>query len=503
MARGAKNGRDNKRNTTTASQDITAASQNLEAEPETEVFTSSRKGPDRGKMSAELKKQAPALVCTAILLVLCLVALLAPNMGIKAGTMLGGFNEVPLSVTAADGSVPSSEDIEHILPNMKARARGLYERGVEVVRIDDTHLGVRVPFAYDAETVAGELVGGGKLELVRIDDISDADVLAQIKGNAKNIPLKEGTYTSFASNSDVTDARVITNTLSAQLAPSAAPNYGIGLTLGSEGTKQLRDVSSQLAATSNGKIAIVLDGTVLATPSVSKVIDEGKFTISGGFTREEAYALASKISAGPLTNTLTAQDSVAYPSVFGEHPRLYLAAGIVLLAILMGVVGRFIIGRTSWMLPCALITTIGLQLGVMAILARFDYLIMGTPDMVSIIIAALISVVACLYASTRYRGARNSDVSVRKAQQLASSRGFGRVAIIEAVLCCASIVCSFFVTGLFHELAWASAAGFFADLLTIPLIDIPLLRVLTVRDIVRTSSVVHVDDVADVSQVKE
>jgi preprotein translocase subunit SecD len=75
-------------------------------------------------------------------------------------------------------------------------------------------------------------------------------------------------------------------------------NWYVGLTLDSEGTKLFAQLTTALAKQTppSNQLAIVVDDQVVTAPSVMSPITAGKIEISGGYTRDSAEELATKIT---------------------------------------------------------------------------------------------------------------------------------------------------------------------------------------------------------------
>lgn len=453
------------------------ATSKTEKKAKAEAKAASRPKP-KGRIATELSRQGGAIACTVLLVLLSAVALAVPGWGVPLGTLLGGGNQVTLTATKSDGSEVSADELASARANLQKRADALFEKGVSVKQTGDDALSVRVPASDDAATVASSIAGAGKVELVRVDAIGDADALAQIQAGTTNVRLKDGTYTAFASSDNITDSRVVSGTSSAR---SSSMVYAVGITLDSAAAKQLADITAELSS-SYGRIAVVVDGTVVTAPQVSQKIEGGQVTFSGGFTRSQAYALAAEISAGPIRVTLAASDPEPLSSGLSGQALPAAIAAAVVLALLAGLVCSRLFGRAGWVAALSVIVTLVLQLGAFAVLAQFGYVILGTYELAAVVVCELVSIVSSGFAAARYASERRGGSSVRKAQQEACDHAIGRIALVEAVLCVVAIVCAFVAPGVWRELSWALSAGLLADLVSMPLVKAPMLRVLTAAD---------------------
>ena len=250
----------------------------------------------KARISAEKKRLAGPIALTAVLLAASLVALFLPVWGIPLGVDLAGGNAVTLTATDyADGTGAAD-----VLTVLRRRVDALEQHDVQVSQTGDDTFELRVPSNYDAASVADALTRGGALELVRVDSISDADVLQKLQNNASNIELEQGSYDAFVTSDEVKGASVVSQNY------YGMTYYGISVSLDASGASALSDATEDLSQDgASGQIAVVMDGTIIASPSVSKKIEGGKINISGGFTEDQAYAYASAIAGGQLRCSLS------------------------------------------------------------------------------------------------------------------------------------------------------------------------------------------------------
>lgn len=100
------------------------------------------------------------------------------------------------------------------------------------------------------------------------------------------------------------------------------------------------------AANEAEELAITVDTSVDSAPRIRQVISDGHATITGDFTEHQARALASTLDNGPLPVELTVRSSNT-ETVAVERGwtllRIWLvAAGVILAAVVIGVVGYLI-----------------------------------------------------------------------------------------------------------------------------------------------------------------
>lgn len=436
----------------------------------------------KGRVGVELSQQTGAIACAAALVLLSVVAVLVPGWGVSLGTQLGGGNQVTLTALASDGSEPSADDVASAASTLQERANTLYQKGVTVEKQSDTELVVKVPAAYDAATVASSISGVGKVELVRVDSISDADALAQIDAGTTDVELTEGTYEAFATNENITDASVVSSTSSYySTSGSSTTVWGVGFTLDSSSADTLADITDELKD-SYGRIAVVVDGVAVTAPQISSKLEGGQVTVSGSFTQDEAYGLASEFKTGAISVELAAAEPTSLASAFGGNAVPVALVACIVVALVAGVVCAKLFGRTGWLAAPALLAQLGMELGVMAVLARFDLVILGTRELAGLAVCALVSLALSARAASAYHASHEGGASVRKAQQDACRAAFATLLKVEACAVVVLVACAIFLDGGMRELSCALASGLAADLVCVPLLKVPLLKVLSAGD---------------------
>ncbi len=426
------------------------------------------------KMALERRRQATPLVCCAFLVILSVVALALPMWSIPRGHLLGGGSLVTLTASDySDGS--TSADALKVL---KARANDLDDLDISVTDNGDDTFRLRVPESYDASTVADALTRHGKFELVRVDAISDADTLQKINNSASDIELSDGTYEAFIAGDTVTGAEVTETTY------YGTTYYMLNVSLNSDGAETLASVTEDLSD-SSGQIAVVMDGTILTTPSVSEKIEGGKITIAGSFTKDEAYALAAAINSGELPCSLAQSEPESFSGPFAGHFAAVVGLGALVVAALVTLVACTKFGMGSLVVLEGEILVVLVSMGILTILHRFDLVIMGTFELAGLALAEVSGMLVGLFLVRCYHKRRVEGLSVRKAQQRACEMVLTKSAVACAVCVAAFIVLAIFLRGSMRELFVSAAAADFALLVLIPLYFDPAIRVFTANDATR------------------
>lgn len=443
-----------------------------------------------GRVATELSRQAGLIACAVVLMAACVFALAWPAWGIQLGTLLGGGTSVRLAVTGSDGAAASGDDVEAALKVAQRRADALAERDVHVVRSGDAELTVQVPGGYDAQAVAQALTGTGSFELVRVDTISDADAIAQLSAGTTGVELKEGSYTAFATSDNVRSAGVVTSQSTSAYSAiyNLGPVYAVGMKLDDAGAQALEQASDELSG-SNGRLAVVIDRTIVTAPQVSSKIEGGEVTFSGGFTEDQAHELAAKIQSGPLPDgvTLAVGETAPLSAALGANTVALACALVAGLALVLGaLVALALHSRAGWAVTLELLGTAVLSLGALAVIAHLSLVALGTWTLGGLGIAAVAALGLGVAAALGYARQRREGASVRKAQQ----EGFA-IALLPAcavvVLAVAAMVAALFLApDPQRQLVLAAASGIVCALVARQLVAVPLGCVICAGDAART-----------------
>lgn len=414
-------------------------------------------------------------VLVLLLAVASIVAMILPAWGIPLGCDLGGANAVTL--TASDLGDASIDDV---LAKLKIRAGALDQHDVQLSKSGDDAIELRVPKGYDANAVADALTRTGHLELARLDTVSDADTLQKIQNNAKNVTLEPGTYDAFATSDNVRDASVTAQSY------YGMTYYAVTLTLDSDGTSALASVTNELSG-SSGRIAVIVDGAIVATPSVSSKIENGKMNVAGGFTEDQAYAYAAAFKSGELPCTLsqTEPEQVSGPVGGDAVESVTLIWGAVL-----------VIAWACALRPCRraarvvcelpVVATI-VSLGILTIAARFDLVVLGRAEIAGIAAMEVADIIVAFLLGRAYVQGRAQGLSVRKSCQQAEQLVLRRSLVVATAVIVVFIGLAVLRDGFARELACAVCCGAAGMLVTYGLYGSASLAIATAADAEQTA----------------
>lgn len=436
------------------------------------------------RTAQERSRHSGVMFATLALTILALVGLLLPAWSIPLGCDLGGASVVTLTASDYEDGTTAAD----ALAVLKNRAALLSERDIQVTQTGDDTFELRVPASYDASSVVSALTRKGHLEFARLDSVSDADALQQLQAGASGVTLDEGTYEPFLTSDEVKGATVVSQSY------YGMTYYALSVSLNSDGASALASTTEDLAS-SSGQIAVLLDGAVIAEPSVKNKIEGSKISISGGYTEDQATAYAAALSGGELPCSLSQTEPVSVGArARGHASELAAVAALALaivaalaLAIVAGAVASAKLGRAGFLAAKLSVVVVAITLGVLTILYRFELVILGRAELLGLATTEVISIICGVRMAARYRAARNEGSSVRKSQQQATGPELALLVKAAVVVLAFSVVTAFFAHGFARELAVTLAAGVASLLVALGLFAPAALCVRTAADVFETA----------------
>ncbi len=385
------------------------------------------------KAQADRKRRMALLVVLGIVLVACVVCCLPIQDSITRGLWLKEGVAHTMRVAGNDGAQPSSSDVDTSISIVSRRLGSLNASDPAVMREGSDAMLVEFPtFVEDSEKLA-KLVGGkGKLELIRMDEIGDADALAKINAGTSGVELAPNTYTAFMDGSYITSASVST------IMPGY---YAITLNFNEEGKTKFADVTRELAE-SSGSVAIAVDGRVLSTPSVSEEINTGQVSISGVFSENEVNAIKSIVDTGELPCDTSYEGSKAVNAIVGQAGKWGMVCAAAVILIVVSALAFKTFKKLAIVIAGALATYGILMLGLMAAASRLNMYVLTMPGVLAGFIGALATAFAAWRVCACFREHVASGGSYRGAAMTCVSEG---VKPLVAPLSVVSVICIVFV----------------------------------------------------------
>jgi len=307
------------------------------------------------------------LIIILVLLALSIWVDLPSNPGIKLGSferslkpilgldLRGGMQvilSVPSNVTVTQQNL---QDASQILEN-RSNALGVNE--VVYQTAGDRIIVGEYPGASNAEDVIGQIKQVGQLEFVDFGSVrvpegtvvetdfgqasspessatptTAATATSAVTPTTEATPSAQPTETAPATTTRYHTVLTGSNLKSVSVVRGQLNDYTIALEFNTDGATVLKDWTTANV----GKIlGIVLDKTVISSPSVNNPIPDGKAEIIGSFTNESANALAVQLRYGSLPIPLDVEQiRVIGPTLGQDSLDKSLLAGAIGFAIVM------------------------------------------------------------------------------------------------------------------------------------------------------------------------
>lgn len=412
---------------------------------------------------SDARSQIAALLAALVLLVASVLLALPPAEVLGWGVDFAGGTSY--SYALADGAADSAATAAAV----RSRLSALGVRGARVSSGEGVT--VEVPAGQDAADAVAVATRPGRVELVRLDAISDADALARVQAGASGVVLAEGTYEAFLDNSSIASIDPVRLSASSDL-------YGIQIAFTSEGAEAFAEVTSELAPV-GGQVAVVFDGTVVAAPGVSDPITDGVVTVSAGLSLTDAAGMQAAVRTGVLPAELG--EGIAAPlapAVSGTGLlRALVVAGVAALATLVALLATMrLLGLVAY---AGLVSVAVLEVGGLAALSRAGLFV---PTGAAYVVAAIVvcaTFLELLRVLWRVRSCVRGGTDPRDAGRVALRRHARELAVIAVAFVAGGLALFLLVSegGLASNpagLAWPVAAV--AGALTLLLVCLPLTR---------------------------
>lgn len=412
---------------------------------------------------SDARSQIAALLAALVLLVASVLLALPPAEVLGWGVDFAGGTSY--SYALADGAADTAATAAAI----RSRLSALGVRGARVSSGEGVT--VEVPAGQDAADAVAVATRPGRVELVRLDAISDADALARVQAGASGVVLAEGTYEAFLDNSSIASIDPVRLSASSDL-------YGIQIAFTSEGAEAFAEVTSELAPV-GGQVAVVFDGAVVAAAGVSDPITDGVVTVSADLSLTDAAGMQAAVRTGVLPAEL-GEGAVAplAASVSGTGLlRALVVAGVAALAALVALLATMrLLGLVAY---AGLVSVAVLEVGGLAALSRAGLFV---PTGAAYVVAAIVvcaTFLELLRVLWRVRSCVRGGTDPRDAGRVALRRHARELAVIAVAFVAGGLALFLLVSegGLASNpagLAWPVAAV--AGALTLLLVCLPLTR---------------------------
>lgn len=461
-----------------------------------------KKKPSRGKD----RRNVWLLIATTILVVVSVALFTPPNEKINQGLDIQGGLSVVLTAKSDDGGAVSSEDLEKSRAIIESRVNALGASEATVQIQGDDQILVQIPGSSDTETALSTIGKTGSLTFARLDSFTDESVVSAIEsgqyasegtitdsfgnsfpsGETQHLTVEPGTYTPLVTGEQITNVTV-------GRASDASTDYAVNVTLNSEGAAAFAQATSELVAT-HGQIVIILDDEVQSAPAVQSSIPDGRVSITGGYTMDEAKSMQTVLESGSLPVSFEyAQSQVVGPTL-GQDA---LLSGVIVALIGLAVVMLYLLvfyKGLGIITAAAMAVFAILYLGILAALSAFGLFTLSLAGIAGIVLTIGMAADSSILTLERFR----EEIRMGKSVKNASKSGV-RHAILTSID--ADLVTLVSALSLFF-LASASVKGFgltlalgiFCDIAMMLLFKAPLIRLLAPRVIAKNPKFWDVDD---------
>jgi preprotein translocase subunit SecD len=319
------------------------------------------------------QKNVLAIAGLIVLLIVSVWSFWPLNKTITQGLDLKGG----LSVILTPKKTADSSAMQRALTIITNRVNGLgvSEATVQLENENQAIL-VQIPGIKNTKAAIKALGSTGQLEFV---EVASLDTTLQSKVTEGYV-FTEGTYKPFMTGSVIKSASAAAST--SQL----KSGYLVTMSFDDTGTKIWSTVTTR-NATTQGRIAILLDRKVVSAPAVQEAITDGNTEISGSFTAAEATNLAAILESGALPVDLQFSQTEVVGPTLGQDA---LVKGVTAALIGLAIVALYLafyyrgFGILAWLSLGSFVLT---YLGVLAFLSRVGQYSLSLPGIAGIVLS--------------------------------------------------------------------------------------------------------------------
>ncbi|PYE42593.1 protein translocase subunit secF /protein translocase subunit secD [Rhizobium sp. PP-F2F-G20b] len=360
------------------------------------------------------------------------------------------------------------EGIDARLADAVADSIGVLERRLVELGVVAPRLGrqgadrivVQVPGLYDSEQLKTVLGQGGAFSF-RIVDMSTTVEQAvtgsppagsEVLYSAEDPPVATLVRRQPAvTTADIADATATTDT------QNGAPVVDLVFT--EDGARRFAEATKAVAGTT---MAVVLDGSVIATPLIREAVTDGRMRVVADMTPEGAQDLALVLRAGALPASISVAEERTIGAGRGSDSiESMLIAGavgtVVIIAFMVGFYGRF-----------GVVASIAVVLNVVMIVAVLTAtgLPLTLPGLAGIVLTIGMAVDSNVLIFERFREEAAAGRDFRQAIQLGFARAFGAIVDANITTLIAAIILLYLGSGSIRGFAVTLAIGIVTTLFT-------------------------------------
>ncbi len=437
------------------------------------------------------------LVLTTLLVLGSVFMFTPPQEKINQGLDIQGGLSVVLTAHNTEGGDVSSEDMEASRQIIESRvnALGASEATVQVQGTDQ--ILVQIPGLSDAQDALETIGRTGQLEFARLDSFTDSNVKTQIQngqygssgtytdelgnslpsGETINLEVEEGTYEPI-----VTGANIVNVTVDRESETSA--NYAVNIELDAAGTEAFAEASQDLVA-DHGQIVIILDGEVQSAPAVQSAITDGRVSITGGYSQEEAQAMKTVLESGSLPVSFEYSQSQVVGPTLGQDA---LASGVLVAAIgiLIVMLYLLIFYRGLGIIAAgAMLIFAVLYLGILATLSHFGLFSLSLAGIAGIVLTIGMAADSSILTLERFREEIRMGRSVRAASITGVRHAIQTSIDADLVTLVSALTLFFLASASVKGFGLTLALGILCDIIMMLLFKAPLIRIMAPRTIAK------------------
>ena len=432
--------------------------------------SSSERGSDT--RPARKKNSVIALVAILAITVGAVFLLYPPQDKITMGLDIQGGVSVNLSASTTDGSQITKDQMEQAQKVITNRVNSSGASAASVQQQGSNSFLVQVPGASaDSQKILDTLSSQGVLEFVNVNDIKSSKVRGYIQQGLTGMNLKteKVKYTAFMTGDNVTQTTVGREQGNA--------DYAVNLQLDSAGTQAFAEVSKELVST-NGQIAILLDGVVKSAPAVQSAITNGQVQITGNYTSEEANQLKTIIDSGSLPVSLKIESASTVGPTLGQNA---LWSGILaaLIGLALVIIWMLVFYNGLGLLPaCSIIIMSVVYLGLLAGLSQLGWFSLTLPGIAGIIVNIGMAADSSILIMECFHEQIREGKSVKTASRTGVHEGIFTSIDADVVTLVSALVLYFFAMGDVRGFGLTLALGIMCDLLIMFLFSGPIMRIM-------------------------
>ena len=467
------------------------------------------------KKNPATRRNVWLLIITTLLVAGSVFMFTPPSQKINQGLDIRGGLSVVLTARTADGSAPTTDQMETSRSIIESRVNAL-GASEAVVQLQGTNqILVQIPGLEDTQTALDTIGKTGQLAFARLDSFTDDDTKTKITngeymdtttksddyGNSftvkqdSEVEAKEGTYTPMFTGENISKVTVDKESQTSQY-------YAVNIELDSVGTEAFATASSELVST-NGQIVIILDNKVNSAPSVRSAITDGKVAITGNYSMEDAKALQTVLESGSLPVSFEYSTSQVVGPTLGQDALngalivVLIGLGLVMLYLLFFYKGLGIITAG------AMVVFAAFYLGILATLSAFGMFSLSLAGLAGIVLTIGMAADSSVLTVERFREEIRMGKSIRSAS-ISGVKHAIQTSIDADLVSMVSALCLFFLaSATVKGFGLTLALGILCDIIMMLLFKAPLIRLMAPRTIKKHPKFWNVQDCLDAAAMEE